>query len=159
MSDIYPIVVVPLPEDDGGGFVGYAPDLLGCMSDGETQEEATSNLRDAIDEWLLEAKELGREIPTPGSFAKLVQEEFDTLLELVEAQAKLVKHAEASKKKCRDLEAQVAVLKARLRAIEPVALHRALLRSGDDDDLVEHLKGKEELPTHVAAAALAGWRQ
>ncbi|MGH1356548.1 MAG: type II toxin-antitoxin system HicB family antitoxin [Thalassovita sp.] len=32
----YPIVLVPLCEEDGGGFAAYVPDLPGCMSDGET---------------------------------------------------------------------------------------------------------------------------
>jgi predicted RNase H-like HicB family nuclease len=35
------------------------------MSDGETQEEAIANLRDAIVSWIEEAERLGREIPKP----------------------------------------------------------------------------------------------
>lgn len=30
----YPILLVSLAEDDGGGFLAVAPDLQGCMSDG-----------------------------------------------------------------------------------------------------------------------------
>jgi predicted RNase H-like HicB family nuclease len=41
------------------------PDLLGCMSDGETREEAACNVEDAIASWLEEARILGRTIPTP----------------------------------------------------------------------------------------------
>jgi antitoxin HicB len=44
----YPVVVEPLPEEEGGGFAAIVPDLLGCMSDGETPEEALGNVRDAI---------------------------------------------------------------------------------------------------------------
>jgi predicted RNase H-like HicB family nuclease len=36
----YPVIVEPLPEADGGGFVALVPDLPGCMSDDETAEEA-----------------------------------------------------------------------------------------------------------------------
>jgi antitoxin HicB len=48
----YPIVVEPLPIEDGGGFVATAPDLPGCMSDGATPEEAVSNIQDAIAVWI-----------------------------------------------------------------------------------------------------------
>ena len=43
----------------------YVPDLPGCMSDGETREEAARNIEDAIACWLEEARALGREIPQP----------------------------------------------------------------------------------------------
>jgi predicted RNase H-like HicB family nuclease len=36
----YPIIIEPLPADEGGGFVAIVPDLPGCMSDGETAEGA-----------------------------------------------------------------------------------------------------------------------
>lgn len=61
----YPIVIEPLSEEDGGGFLATVPDLPGCMSDGETPEEALVNVQDAILTWLEAAQELGREIPTP----------------------------------------------------------------------------------------------
>ncbi len=32
----YPVIIEPLPQDEGGGFVALVPDLPGCMSDGET---------------------------------------------------------------------------------------------------------------------------
>ena len=37
----YPIVVEPLPIEDGGGFVATVPDLPGCMSDGETSSNCS----------------------------------------------------------------------------------------------------------------------
>jgi WD40 repeat protein len=40
-------VTRPLPEDEGGGYLIEFPDLPGCMSDGETIEEATTNGLDA----------------------------------------------------------------------------------------------------------------
>ena len=40
----YPVVVEPLPEEEGGGFAAIVPDLPGCMSDGETPEEALGNV-------------------------------------------------------------------------------------------------------------------
>lgn len=63
----YPVFVSPLSAEDGGGFLATAPDLPGCMSDGETREEAVRNVEDAIRAWLEEARTLGRSIPAPTS--------------------------------------------------------------------------------------------
>src|SRR3569833_193502 len=63
----YPIVIVPLPEDEGGGFMAYAPDLVGCMSDGDTREDAAKNVQAAIDDWVDAAKVRGIDIPQPHS--------------------------------------------------------------------------------------------
>ena len=61
----YAVLIEPLSEEDGGGFLATVPDLPGCMSDGETREEAARNIEDAIACWLEEAEALGREIPRP----------------------------------------------------------------------------------------------
>ncbi|WP_425909024.1 type II toxin-antitoxin system HicB family antitoxin [Nitrobacter sp. TKz-YC02] len=66
----YPIVIVPLPEDEGGGFLGYVPDLKGCMSDGSTREETAKNTEDAIAEWLDAARQRGMDVPAPNSAAE-----------------------------------------------------------------------------------------
>ena len=61
----YPVVIEPLPAEDGGGFVATVPDLPGCMSDGDTPEEALANVRDAVAAWIDEARALGRSVPNP----------------------------------------------------------------------------------------------
>ena len=61
----YPVVVEPLPLEDGGGFAAIVPDLPGCMSDGETPEDALANVRDAIATWIEAARDLGRAVPQP----------------------------------------------------------------------------------------------
>ncbi|MBZ9865096.1 type II toxin-antitoxin system HicB family antitoxin [Mesorhizobium sp. CA15] len=61
----YPVVIAPLSIEDGGGFSAYVPDLPGCMSDGETPEEAIANVQDAIAAWIGAAHELGRSVPRP----------------------------------------------------------------------------------------------
>jgi predicted RNase H-like HicB family nuclease len=61
----YPVIVEPLPEEEGGGFAAIVPDLAGCMSDGETPEEALANVRDAIAVWIEAARDLNRPIPRP----------------------------------------------------------------------------------------------
>lgn len=69
----YPITIVPLSEEDGGGYLGQALDLPGCMSDGETEAEALANTKQAVAEWIEECKALGRRIPEPGSAGNLLQ--------------------------------------------------------------------------------------
>lgn len=59
----YEIDVRPLPASLGGGYIAVVPDLPGCMSDGETPEEALANGYDAAEAWLETAHELDREIP------------------------------------------------------------------------------------------------
>jgi predicted RNase H-like HicB family nuclease len=61
----YPVIVEPLQQQDGGGFIATVPDLPGCMSAGETPEEALANVRDAIATWIDEARALNRIIPSP----------------------------------------------------------------------------------------------
>lgn len=63
----YAIVVVPLSEDDGGGFLGYIPDLPGCMSDGESEAEALENVKKAALDWKEEWLNQGRPMPKVGS--------------------------------------------------------------------------------------------
>jgi antitoxin HicB len=43
----YPFSIRPLTRAEGGGYLIEYPDLPGCMSDGETIEEAIANGRDA----------------------------------------------------------------------------------------------------------------
>ena len=63
--EAYTHVISPLPAEEGGGFLITFPDLLGCMSDGETIEEAIANGRDAFLAWISAQADMGREIPRP----------------------------------------------------------------------------------------------
>ncbi|MFA5937555.1 MAG: type II toxin-antitoxin system HicB family antitoxin [Candidatus Paceibacterota bacterium] len=51
-------------HDDEGRFV-KVKELPGCMSQGDTKEEATENIQDALRGWLEVAYETGMEIPEP----------------------------------------------------------------------------------------------
>jgi predicted RNase H-like HicB family nuclease len=66
----YRVYVEPLRAHLGGGFVAYAPELKGCISDGETPEEALRNIYDAIACWIDAAHEAGQPIP-PAEALKL----------------------------------------------------------------------------------------
>lgn len=48
----YPFNLTPLSEEDGGGWLITYPDLPGCVSDGETAEEAIANGRGALESWI-----------------------------------------------------------------------------------------------------------
>lgn len=63
--EAYAIVVEPLSDHDGGGYLVTFPDLPGCMSDGESIEEAVTNGRDAFSAWMLARVHLGKPIPRP----------------------------------------------------------------------------------------------
>jgi antitoxin HicB len=66
MSDNdYPFNIRKLTEEEGSGYLIEYPDLPGCMSDGETIIEVIENGRDAVQAWLIAAKEAGRDIPEP----------------------------------------------------------------------------------------------
>lgn len=61
----YKVLIEPLSQDDGGGFLATVPELPGCMSDGETRAEALANVEDAIATWIHCARKLGRSVPEP----------------------------------------------------------------------------------------------
>ncbi len=46
-------------------YIVEAPELPGCMADGESYEDALANAQIIISEWIETAKELGRPIPEP----------------------------------------------------------------------------------------------
>lgn len=65
-GDDYPFTVRPLAADEGGGYLVEFPDLPGCISDGETVDEAIASGIEAKRAWLAVAREEGRSIPEPG---------------------------------------------------------------------------------------------
>jgi antitoxin HicB len=63
----YAIIVEPLSEADGGGWLASVPALPGCMGDGETPEAAMADAKAAMAEWKSAAQELSRDIPGPAA--------------------------------------------------------------------------------------------
>jgi antitoxin HicB len=61
----YRFVVRPLTKEDGGGYLIEFPDLPGCMSDGETIEEAIANGIEAMRGWIEAMRAEGHPIPQP----------------------------------------------------------------------------------------------
>ncbi len=58
----YPVQLV---EQEQGGYFVFIPDLPGCMSQGETTEEALGAIEEARQLWLEEACASGLDVPEP----------------------------------------------------------------------------------------------
>jgi predicted RNase H-like HicB family nuclease len=59
----YEIIIYWSKEDEA--YIAEVPELSGCAADGNTYQEALSNVEVIIDEWIETAKLKGREIPKP----------------------------------------------------------------------------------------------
>lgn len=65
----YAVVV----EDTGSNLAAYVPDLPGCVATGETEEEVSRLIREAIEIHLEGMAEDGIPIPEPSSRVEYVQ--------------------------------------------------------------------------------------
>lgn len=59
----YEIIMYRSQED--AAYIAEAPELSGCMADGQTYQEALANVEAVIDEWIETAHIKGRPIPVP----------------------------------------------------------------------------------------------
>lgn len=71
MDMVLTAIYEEVPEAEGGGYVAYAEELPGAISEGDTLEEARENLRDAIEQ-LLEAN---RQITASSKLGKKITRE------------------------------------------------------------------------------------
>ena len=62
MKHTYTIILIP-GEDDEGGYWVRVPGLPGCVTEGDTLEEAISNAKEAVEGYLLSLAD--RDIPIP----------------------------------------------------------------------------------------------
>ena len=60
----YPVTLYP---DQEGGYVAQIKDLPGCLTQGETLDEAIANIQEARELWIETAYEAGDEIPLPST--------------------------------------------------------------------------------------------
>jgi predicted RNase H-like HicB family nuclease len=63
--------VAIVEEEEGKAFGVWFPDLPGCVSAGDTLEEAMLNAAESIELWAEAMIESGREIPPPRSLTDL----------------------------------------------------------------------------------------
>jgi predicted RNase H-like HicB family nuclease len=52
-------------SEEDQAYIAEVPELPGCMADGISYQEAVNNADVVIDEWILTAQELGRDVPKP----------------------------------------------------------------------------------------------
>jgi len=55
--------VVIEPDLESGGYVAECPELPGCVSQGETVDEALRNIKEAIEAYLESVKKHGESLP------------------------------------------------------------------------------------------------
>lgn len=88
----YPIKLIPSKV---GGYVVEIEELPGCLSEGDTSEEALANIQEARQLWIETAYEDGQDIPLPRTMSKYNGK---FLLRMpVELHAKLDREAERNK--------------------------------------------------------------
>lgn len=63
MNIRYELIIYWSEEDQA--FIVEVPELSGCMTDGESYQEAVQNAEIVIQEWIETAQQLGRTIPKP----------------------------------------------------------------------------------------------
>ncbi len=57
----YSIILIPDPDE--GGYTVEVPALPGCITEGDTLEEAIAMAREAIECWIASAKKHGETVP------------------------------------------------------------------------------------------------
>lgn len=107
----YPIIVNRLSDADGGGYLAHFPDLIGCMSDGETPEEAVSNALIALEEWMEVAQERGIDVPAPHSAAARAQKDRESIVAAIKAARQ---HHEEIDEKLAELELRMAEIEEQI---------------------------------------------
>ncbi len=63
MNPKYELIIFWSEEDNV--FIAEVPELPGCAADGETYQEALTNVETVIQEWIEMAQSVGRDIPKP----------------------------------------------------------------------------------------------
>jgi predicted RNase H-like HicB family nuclease len=59
--------VILTPDEEDGGYVAECPAIPGCVSEGETVEEALANIREAIEGCLESLAARGHPMPSQGA--------------------------------------------------------------------------------------------
>lgn len=108
----YPMVLLPLDKEEGGGYFVYFPDLPGCVSDGETADEAFANARDAFEEWIDIQTTRSIEVPAPGDASRDARQRERRYLDMIGSLAEELKDTEREN---RDLNRKLAELIAILK--------------------------------------------
>lgn len=71
----YTYTAVFIPTEDGAEFYASIPDLPGCVTTGDSIEDAVEQITDAASLWLVSAEDKGLSIPAATPQSRLRQEE------------------------------------------------------------------------------------
>ncbi len=66
MKLAYTVLIIPGEPDEGGYWV-KVPALPGCVTQGETVEEALANAKEAIEAYILSLRDQGLSVPEEGA--------------------------------------------------------------------------------------------
>jgi len=61
---------VVIVEQGDTSFGAYVPDLPGCVAVGESRDEATQLIHEAIEKHIESLRENGEPVPTPGTLSR-----------------------------------------------------------------------------------------
>ena len=94
MLAIYPAII----HDDADGLWAEFPDLPGCFTQGDTQEELLNNAAEAMECFLLGLLEDGENLPVSTPPKNIQLEGQDVYLSLIQANIDLAKNTRSVKK-------------------------------------------------------------
>lgn len=94
MLVIYPAII----HEDTDGLWAEFPDLPGCFTQGDSQEELLANAEEAMECFLLGILEDGEKLPTATHPANIVLTEPNTYTSLIQAKIDLAKNTKSVKK-------------------------------------------------------------
>lgn len=91
---IYPAII----HDDKDGLWAEFPDLVGCSTQGDNQQEILANAAEAVECYILGILEAGEKVPQATSPKNIILEEENTYISLIQANIDLAKNTKSVKK-------------------------------------------------------------
>ena len=91
---IYPAII----HDDKDGLWAEFPDLVGCSTQGDNQQEILANAAEAMECYVLGIWEAGEKLPQATSPKNIILEEENTYISLIQANIDLAKNTKSVKK-------------------------------------------------------------
>ena len=82
MKLVYPIILYPMEEHEGG-YTVEVPDLPGCVTEGHDLADALDMARDAASGWILDEMEDGRAVPHASNITDVKPDEPDGIVSLI----------------------------------------------------------------------------
>ena len=82
MKLVYPIILYPMEEHEGG-YTVEVPDLPGCDTEGHDLADALDMARDAASGWILDEMEDGRAVPHASNITDVKPDEPDGIVSLI----------------------------------------------------------------------------